>query len=62
MDNIFLTSLTLPEVRQVLRQELEKYFNSSKVVIVTKEQPGQNEFEGKELQNSDNQKKEVGNG
>ena len=30
MENVFLTSLTTPEVRQMLRQELEQFFESRK--------------------------------
>lgn len=29
MENVFLTSLTTPEVRQLFRQELETYFENS---------------------------------
>jgi excisionase family DNA binding protein len=30
MENVFLTSLTTPEVRQIFRQELEQFFESRK--------------------------------
>jgi hypothetical protein len=40
MENIFFTSLTTPEVRQLFRQELESYFNA---VHNTKNDLGHNE-------------------
>lgn len=31
MENVFLTSLTTPEVRQLFRQELETYFGGTQI-------------------------------
>ncbi len=31
MENVFLTSLTTPEVRELFRQELERYFSSNEL-------------------------------
>jgi len=42
MENVFLTSLTTPEVRQLFRQELETYFeNRTKILpgTIENEQP-----------------------
>lgn len=42
MENVFLTSLTTPEVRQLFREELETYFgnsNQTKQILQKDEQP-----------------------
>lgn len=38
MENVFLTSLTTPEVRQLFRQELETYFESHNLNSTSKPQ------------------------
>ena len=38
MENVFLTSLTTPEVRQLFRQELETYFETHSQNLTSKPQ------------------------
>ncbi|HWW39358.1 helix-turn-helix domain-containing protein [Pedobacter sp.] len=39
MENLFLTSLTTPEVRELFRQELQNYFENQNLPVTSKSEP-----------------------